>query len=102
LFVLSDLIDCFFSARTATGVDKFDAQEYAIEVFRTFATRKNVHVTLVIHPRKEAEGVQLGVSSIFGTGMSLSALGLVWVQWMMDDGIGRASENNCEGAQKKC
>jgi twinkle protein len=57
----------FMLSGQARGIDKFDAQEHAIEVFRAFATRKNVHVTLVIHPRKELDGAQLGVNSIFGT-----------------------------------
>jgi hypothetical protein len=29
----------------------------------SFATRKNVHVTLVIHPRKELDGQALGINS---------------------------------------
>ena len=57
----------FMLSGQGRGIEKFDAQEHAIEIFRSFATRKNVHVTLVIHPRKEAEGAALGVSSIFGT-----------------------------------
>ena len=35
----------------------------AIEKLRAFATQKNIHVTLVIHPRKEADDVEIGVSS---------------------------------------
>lgn len=45
---------------TMRRVDVALFQEHAIEVFRSFATNKNVHVTLVIHPRKEQDGVQLG------------------------------------------
>ena len=47
--------------------DKFDMQDIAVEKFRKFATEKNVHVTLVVHPRKEDEGVKLGISSIYGS-----------------------------------
>ncbi len=36
-----------------------------IQKFRKFATAHNVHVTLVIHPRKEDE-VRLSANSIFG------------------------------------
>uniref|UniRef100_A0A7S4QPK6 SF4 helicase domain-containing protein n=3 Tax=Ditylum brightwellii TaxID=49249 RepID=A0A7S4QPK6_9STRA len=46
--------------------DKFDMQDVAIEKFRKFATDKNVHLTLVVHPRKEDEGTKLGISSIYG------------------------------------
>jgi len=48
------------------GFDKFDQQDLAIEKFRRFATVKNCHVSLVVHPRKEDEWSRLGLSSIFG------------------------------------
>ena len=35
--------------------------------FRAFATRHNVHVTLVVHPRKEPETAPLSLASVFGT-----------------------------------
>ena len=46
---------------------RFDAQERALCEFRKFATAQNVHVTLVIHPRKEPEDQALNISSVFGT-----------------------------------
>jgi len=46
---------------------KFDAQDYALDLFRKFSTRHNVHVTLVVHPRKEMDKMALGISSVFGT-----------------------------------
>lgn len=51
----------------SSNENKFDVQDLAIDKFRRFATDKNVHVTLVVHPRKEDEGVRLGLSSISGT-----------------------------------
>jgi twinkle protein len=45
--------------------NKFDFQDEIIHRLRKFATEKNVHVTLVIHPRKDDI---LKISSIFGTG----------------------------------
>jgi len=50
--------------------DKFDMQDIAVEKFRKFATEKNVHITLVVHPRKEDEGSKLGISSIYGSAKS--------------------------------
>lgn len=50
--------------------DKYDMQDGAVEKFRRFATERNVHVTLVVHPRKEDEGSRLGISSIYGTAKS--------------------------------
>lgn len=47
--------------------DRFSIQNHAISAFRQFATTKNVHVTLVIHPRKENDDVELQTASIFGT-----------------------------------
>jgi len=49
------------------GVDRFTKQDQCIEMFRKFATLHNVHVTLVIHPRKDSEE-KLSIHSIFGGG----------------------------------
>uniref|UniRef100_A0A6A7G2X4 Twinkle protein n=2 Tax=Hirondellea gigas TaxID=1518452 RepID=A0A6A7G2X4_9CRUS len=55
-----------FMLGTAHGYQKFDMQDQAIEKFRRFATRKNIHITLVIHPRKESDDAPLGLASVFG------------------------------------
>ncbi|CAH0553197.1 unnamed protein product [Brassicogethes aeneus] len=47
-------------------MDRFWKQDAIVGAFRTFATKKNCHVTLVIHPRKEREDEDLTTSSIFG------------------------------------
>lgn len=47
-------------------IDRFYKQDAIIASFRSFATKKNCHVTLVIHPRKEREDEDLTTSSIFG------------------------------------
>lgn len=47
--------------------DKFDIQDIAIEKFRKFATEHNVHLTLVVHPRKEDEASKLNISSFYGS-----------------------------------
>lgn len=47
-------------------VDRFWKQDLVIANFRSFATRRNCHVTLVIHPRKEKDAEDLTMSSIFG------------------------------------
>lgn len=47
--------------------DSFFAQNQAVAQFRQFASSMNVHVTLIMHPRKEDEGKPLQTSSIFGT-----------------------------------
>lgn len=47
-------------------IDRYWKQDSIIASFRTFATKKNCHVTLVIHPRKEKDSEDLTTSSIFG------------------------------------
>ena len=50
-----------------SNLTQFDVQDNAIAAFRRFATEHNVHITLVIHPRKEGDGQRLGINSIFGS-----------------------------------
>ena len=47
--------------------DRFELQDRAISEFRHFATHRNVHITIVIHPRKESHLAPLSVSSVFGS-----------------------------------
>ena len=66
--IILDNLQFMLSRKFGKGsFDKFDVQDFALEVFRKFATEHNVHVTLVVHPRKEDEGSRLGMSSIYGT-----------------------------------
>ena len=48
--------------------DRFLKQDLIISMLRRFATENNVHVTLVVHPRKEKDDDPLGTASIFGSG----------------------------------
>ncbi|RHZ07955.1 hypothetical protein DYB31_006692 [Aphanomyces astaci] len=57
----------FMMSGQGRGYDKFERQDAALDKFRKFATAKNVHVTLVIHPRKEQDDTDLTLSSVFGT-----------------------------------
>lgn len=52
-------------------------QDVALEKFRKFATEHNVHVTLVVHPRKEDEGHRLTTSSIYGSAKATQEADLV-------------------------
>lgn len=47
--------------------DRFYLQDLVLNKLRQFATKENCHVTLVIHPRKEAETDELNNNSIFGS-----------------------------------
>ncbi|XP_078041603.1 mitochondrial DNA helicase isoform X2 [Augochlora pura] len=48
-------------------MDRFWKQDDIISRFRNFATKRNCHVTLIIHPRKERTDEELTTSSIFGS-----------------------------------
>ncbi|XP_057372006.1 twinkle mtDNA helicase-like [Daphnia carinata] len=52
------------SSSEHSSMDRFYKQDQIIGSFRRFATDNNVHITLVIHPRKEVD--ELSTSSIFG------------------------------------
>ena len=41
--------------RTMHSYNRFLHQDQLIAIFRNFATKKNCHVTLVIHPRKVSQ-----------------------------------------------
>lgn len=47
--------------------NRFIRQDHIVSSFRNFATEKNCHVTLIIHPKKVNEGEELSASSIFGS-----------------------------------
>ncbi|CAG4963436.1 unnamed protein product [Parnassius apollo] len=47
--------------------DRYQRQDTVVAAFRTFATARHCHVTLVMHPRKERESEDLSTSSIFGS-----------------------------------
>ncbi|CAB9496960.1 Twinkle protein, mitochondrial [Seminavis robusta] len=66
--IILDNLQFMISRNTLNkSFDKFDIQDVAIEKFRKFATDRNVHVTLVVHPRKEDESSKLNISSIYGS-----------------------------------
>ena len=58
----------FMLSGQAGRIDKYQLQDDVLSAFRHFATSRQVHVTLVMHPRKEAtDDVKLGMSSIYGS-----------------------------------
>jgi twinkle protein len=64
--------------------DKFDVQDIAIEKFRQFATAHNVHITLVVHPRKEQENSYLSMSSVYGSAKATQEADIVMI--LQNDG----------------
>ncbi|EDV58415.1 twinkle protein, mitochondrial [Drosophila erecta] len=66
MHVIIDNLQFMMGISTYRG-DKFWEQDSIIAAFRSFATKYNVHVTLVMHPRKERQEDELTTSSVFGT-----------------------------------
>ena len=58
----------FLLSGQGKGFERFDIQDALISKLRHFSIDKNVHITLVIHPKKIDEDVQdLSISSVFGS-----------------------------------
>ena len=73
-----------------SSFDKFEVQDRAIEKFRKFATEKNVHLTLVVHPRKEVEGSKLSMASFFGSAKATQEADTVMI--LQSDGKNKCIE----------
>jgi twinkle protein len=92
----------FMITRNVTGGskwDKFDTQDIAIEKFRKFATEHNVHVSLVVHPRKEDESSKLSMSSFYGSAKATQEADTVII--LQNDGRRKdieVKENRFDGA----
>ena len=65
--IILDNLQFMLGTSTRGRSTVFEAQDTALEKFRRFATDKNVHITLVIHPRKEQDGAPLSLASVFGS-----------------------------------
>ena len=58
----------FMIGTPGRGVDRFDLQDTAVARFRRLASERDVHVTVVIHPRKNnPNDTTLTMQSVFGT-----------------------------------
>jgi len=55
----------FMLSGQAIGMNKFDLQDAVISKFRNFATDKNVHLSLAIHPKKKDDESDLNITSVF-------------------------------------
>lgn len=65
--VLDNLQFMLSGQHSAGAFDKFDLTDRTVAALRAFATNRNVHITLVIHPRKEMDDTPLGLASVSGT-----------------------------------
>ena len=65
--IILDNLQFMLSGQDSGAIDKFAIADRVIGQLREFASKRNVHVTVVVHPRKEDDGVPLGMNSISGT-----------------------------------
>ena len=65
-FVVIDTLQFLLSGQ-GEGYKKFDVQDYVMSEFRSIATAYNVHIAVVIHPRKTEDTEDVGIHSIYGT-----------------------------------
>lgn len=66
--IVLDNLQFMLSGQYSGGsFDKFDLTDRTVSALRSFATNRNVHITLVIHPRKELDDTPLGLASVSGT-----------------------------------
>jgi twinkle protein len=56
----------FMTADQGRFQDRWELQERTVGTFRKFASDRNVHITLVVHPRKDDRSA-LDLNSIFGS-----------------------------------
>lgn len=57
----------FMLSGQGRGYERFELQDDLISKLRALATDRNVHITVVIHPKKTEDTRDLDISSIFGT-----------------------------------
>ena len=60
----------FMLSGQGRGFERLELQDLMISKLRKLATDRNVHVTLVIHPRKSDDQGDLNIHDIFGTAKS--------------------------------
>lgn len=66
--IVLDNLQFMLSQQGGNSLDKWDLQDHAIAEIRNFATQQDVHITLVVHPRKEnGTNEELDIHSIFGS-----------------------------------
>jgi predicted ATP-dependent serine protease len=57
----------FLLSEQAQGYNKFDLQDKVLTRLRKMATSHNVHIVIVIHPRKTEDTQDIQIHSIYGT-----------------------------------
>ncbi|CAO3599258.1 unnamed protein product [Absidia cylindrospora] len=64
--IILDNLQFMLSQQGKSSLDRWELQDRAIHELRSFATTQNVHISLVVHPRKDP-GEQMDINSVFGS-----------------------------------
>ncbi|KAI8138477.1 P-loop containing nucleoside triphosphate hydrolase protein [Fennellomyces sp. T-0311] len=64
--IILDNLQFMLSQQGRSSLDRWELQDEAVAELRKFATEQDVHITLVVHPRKDA-GDALEINSVFGS-----------------------------------
>ncbi|KAI8083089.1 P-loop containing nucleoside triphosphate hydrolase protein [Halteromyces radiatus] len=64
--IILDNLQFMLSQQGRSSLDRWELQDYAVHQLRRFATKQNVHISLVVHPRKDP-GEQMDINSVFGS-----------------------------------
>lgn len=65
--IILDNLQFMLSGQASNALDKWELMDRAVASLRMFCNTYNVHVVLVVHPRKEMDDTLLGISSVSGT-----------------------------------
>jgi twinkle protein len=69
----------FLLSEQGDGFKKFELQDTLMARLREITIRYNVHVVVVIHPRKTDDGEDIGIHSIYGTSKSTQEADNIWL-----------------------
>ena len=87
-----------FMTTVGTEEDRFQALDKAISLFRKCASELNIHVTIVVHPRKENDDSILQTASIYGTAKATQEADNVLILQRTDNLTMQVKKNRFNGS----
>jgi twinkle protein len=69
----------FMLSEQGEGFKKFELQDSLMAKLREISIKFNVHVAIVIHPKKTEEGEDIGIHSIYGTSKATQEADNIWI-----------------------
>lgn len=100
--VILDNLQFILSDPSTSRFDKFEMADKTISYLRSFCNKSNIHVTLVVHPRKEDDNTPLGISSLSGTSKaSQEADNLIFIQKLEKETYLELKKNRYDGSLGK-